>query len=88
MDANAGKIGRLFMASCYGKTGFSTPQVAHKVMRRRGSRQGSNKRGQTCYKCEFCGLFHLGRTIKSAQHLTPAERRARARQQEDETSMA
>lgn len=88
MDASAGKIGRAFVASCFGKAGFSTPQVAQKVMRRRGNKRAKNKRVQSCYKCEFCGLFHLGSAIKSPQHLTPAERRSRARQQEDDAGMA
>lgn len=44
-------------AMCEGKEAFETPQMAHRVAKRRR---------EFCvepYRCRFCGLFHIGKPI-------------------------
>lgn len=50
-------------ASCSGKERYQTPQMAHRVARRRNSSKGWRgmlERHLAPYRCKSCGHFHIG----------------------------
>lgn len=62
-------------SQCLGKQAFSTPQLADKVMRRRGR----GKPEQQIYRCPSCGYFHIGRGTKSVHASAKRARRWEAK---------
>lgn len=51
-------------SECLGKEGFSTPQIASRVLRRQMGKRRDYKRNHV-YRCNSCGLFHIGAKPKS-----------------------
>jgi hypothetical protein len=47
-------------ASCAGKVSFPSPQQAQQVARRGLKAGKSGRHNRVCYRCDFCGAWHLG----------------------------
>jgi len=47
-------------ASCIGKQRFQSAKLAHAVVKR-GDKRGKRRQA---YRCEYCGFYHLGRSVK------------------------
>lgn len=49
-------------AGCLGKTPYVSPQRAHRTLRHRCARKrmGAKANNAHVYRCEHCGLWHIG----------------------------